>query len=156
MAKKIVSKTKLATGAAIVLQQVLANEDVRKALAAAPQNVIRWASRKREEYKASGAADRLNPTKRFGQRGLERRINSISSVAEQAFPGPNDPGRAELFEAIDRVRLALGLAAEMPLVKRKQAQARIGKELDEMESVMVDAVLQKPAPKAIGPAQATR
>ena len=45
MAKKIVSKAKLATGALVVLQQVLANEEVRKALANAPRDVIRWATK---------------------------------------------------------------------------------------------------------------
>jgi hypothetical protein len=156
MAKKIVSKAKLATGALVVLQQVLANEEVRKALANAPRDVIRWATKKRDEYKASGTAGRFDPTKRFGQKGLERRINSLFEVSASAFPERNDPGRAELLDAIDRLRLALGVAAEMPLAKRKRAQARIGKQLDELEATMVDAILPKPPPKAIGSAQPAR
>jgi len=148
MAKKIVSKTKLATGAIVVLQQVLANEEVRKALAAAPQNVIRWATKKRDEYKASGATDRLNPANRFGQKGLERRINSLFEVSSSAFPERNDPGRAEFLDSIDRMRLALGVAAEMPMTKRKRAQARIARQLDELEAAMVEAILPQ-SPKAI-------
>jgi len=148
MAKKIVSKAKLATGAIVVLQQVLANEDVRKALAAAPQNVIRWATKKRDEYKASGATDRLNPANRFGQKGLERRINSLFEVSSSAFPERNDPGRAEFLDSIDRMRLALGVAAEMPITKRKRAQAKIAKQLDELEAAMVEAILPQ-SPKAI-------
>jgi len=155
MAKKIVSKAKLATGALVVLQQVLANEEVRKALANAPRDVIRWATKKRDEYKAGGSG-RLDPTKRFGQKGLERRINSLFEVSASAFPDRNDPGRAELLDAIDRLRLALGVAAEMPLAKRKRAQARIGKQLDELEATMVDAILPKPSPKAIGSAHPAR
>jgi len=156
MAKKIVSKAKIATGAAVLLQQVLANEEVRKALANAPRDVIRWATKKRDEYKASGAAGRFNPTQRFGQKGLERRINSLFEVSASAFPERNDPGRAELLDAIDRLRLALGVAAEMPLAKRKRAQARIGKQVDELEAAMVDAILPKPSAKAIGSAQPAR
>jgi len=148
MAKKIVSKAKLATGAIVVLQQVLANEDVRKALAAAPQSVIRWATKKRDEYKASGATDRLNPANRFGQKGLERRINSLFEVSSSAFPERNDPGRAEFLDSIDRMRLALGVAAEMPMTKRKRAQAKIARQLDELEAAMVEAILPQ-SPKAI-------
>ena len=95
MAKKMVSKAKLATGAVVLLQQVLANEEVRKALANAPRDVIRWATKKRDEYKASGSAGRFDPTQRFGQKGLERRINSLFEVSSSAFPERNDPGRAE-------------------------------------------------------------
>jgi len=148
MAKKIVSKAKLATGAIVVLQQVLANEEVRKALAAAPQNVIRWATKKRDEYKASGATDRLNQANRFGQKGLERRINSLFEVSSSAFPERNDQGRAEFLDSIDRMRLALGVAAEMPMTKRKRAQARIARQLDELEAAMVEAILPQ-SPKAI-------
>jgi hypothetical protein len=154
MAKKIVSKAKLATGAVVLLQQVLANEEVRKALANAPQNVMRWASKKRDEYKTSGATDRLNPVNRFGQKGLERRINSLFEVSASAFPARNDPGRAELLDAIDRMRLALGVAAEMPLAKRKRAQVKIGKQLDELEAAMVEAILPQ-SPKSIGSATTT-
>ena len=61
-----------------------------------------------------------------------------------------------MLDAIDRLRLALGVAAEMPLAKRKRAQARIGKQLDELEATMVDATLPKPPPKAIGSAHPAR
>jgi len=44
----------------------------------------------------------------------------------------------------------------MPLAKRKRAQARIGKQLDELEATMVDAILPKPPPKAIGSAHPAR
>ena len=63
-----------------------------------------------------------------------------------AFPGVNDPGRAEFTEAIARLRLALAVAKPMPLVKRKRAHARIDKELDTLEFALVDAVLPKSLP----------
>jgi len=156
MAKKIVSKAKLATGAAVVVQQLLANDDVRRALANAPRTVVTWSSKKRAELKASGATDRLDPRNRFGQKALERRINSLFEVSSAAFPGRDDPGRTEMLDAIERLRLALGVAAEMPMTKRKRAHAKIGRQLDDMEAAMVDAVLPKPPPKAISSARQAR
>ncbi len=143
MPKKLLSKAKLAGGAAVLIQQVLSNEEVRKALSNAPRDVIRWASRKRADYKAGGSASRFDPTTRFGQKGLERRIKSISAVAERAIPSPSDPTRADLLAAIDRLSVVLQVAESMPLVKRKRAQARISEQLDEMEAAFVDAVLAK-------------
>ncbi|MEP7202315.1 MAG: hypothetical protein ABI894_06885 [Ilumatobacteraceae bacterium] len=141
--RSILSKAKLATGAAVVLRQVLAHEEVRKVLANAPRDVISWASKKRLERRSSESAGRFDPTQRFGHRGLERRIRSLDGVTERAFPNRTDLGRAELTEAIGRVSLALEVAEQMPLVRRRRAQARISKQLDEMESTIVNAVLPK-------------
>jgi hypothetical protein len=40
----------------------------------------------------------------------------------------------------------LAVARPLPLVKRKQAQMRIDKELDRLEAALVDAVLPKSLP----------
>ncbi len=140
VAKK--SKATLLAGALAVAQQVLANEEVRRRLADAPRGVMEWASKKRAERRAKGHR-RFDPTARFGQKGLERRVESIGRALALAFPSADDPGREELTQAIVRLRLALAIARPLPLVKRKQAHIRIDKELDNLESALVDAVLPK-------------
>jgi hypothetical protein len=141
VAKK--SKATLMAGALAVAQHVLANEEVRRRLASAPRGVIEWATKKRAERRANGRG-RFDPTARFGQKGLERRVESVAGALALAFPRADDPGREELTQAIVRLRLALAVARPLPLVKRKQAQIRIDKELDTLESALVDAVLPRP------------
>ena len=140
MTKK--SKATLLAGALAVAQTVLANEDVRRRLAEAPKAVIDWAKKKRAERRTDGPG-RFDPTARFGQKGLERRVESIAGALALAFPEADDPGRQELTDAIVRLRLALAVAKPLPLVKRKQAQTRIDKELDSLEAALVDAVLPR-------------
>jgi hypothetical protein len=136
------SKATLLAGALAVAQHVLASEEVRRRIADAPKGVIEWASKKRAERRATGQG-RLEPTARFGQKGLERRVESIAGTLALAFPSADDPGREELTQAIIRLRLALAVAKPLPLVKRKQAHIRVKKELDALESALVDAVLPK-------------
>ena len=140
MTKK--SKATLLAGALAVAQTVLANEDVRRRLAEAPKEVFDWAKRKRAERRTDGPG-RFDPTARFGQKGLERRVESIAGALALAFPEADDPGRQELTDAIVRLRLALAVAKPLPLVKRKQAQTRIDKELGTLEAALVDAVLPR-------------
>src|SRR3954462_1378362 len=127
MVKK--SKATVLAGALAVAQQVLANDDVRRRLAQAPRTVKVWADSKRAERRARGIG-RFDPTARFGHKGLERRVESIAGALAVAFPNANDPGREQLTEAIPRLRLALAVAKPMPVVRRRQAQMRIDKELD--------------------------
>jgi hypothetical protein len=136
------SKATLMAGALAVAQQILASDEVRHQLASAPRGVIHWAKKKQAERRASGPG-RFDPTARLGQKGLERRVESIAGTLALAFPEPDDPGRQELTDAIVRLRLALAVANPMPLVKRKQAQMRIDKELDTLEAALVDAVLPR-------------
>ena len=136
------SKATLMAGALALGQQVLANEEVRNRLASAPRAVVEWANKKRAERRANGAG-RFDPTARFGQKGLERRVESIAGALALAFPERDDPGRGELTQTIVRLRLALAVARPLPLVKRKQAQIRIDKELGVLEAALVDAVLPK-------------
>ena len=140
MTKK--SKATLLAGALAVAKAVLANEDVRRRLAEAPKDVIDWAKKRRAERRTDRPG-RFDPTARFGQKGLERRVESIAGALALAFPEADDPGRQELTDAIVRLRLALAVAKPLPLVKRKQAQTRIDKELDSLEAALVDAVLPR-------------
>lgn len=133
------SKKKLATGALIVVQQVLANEEVSRRLAAAPGHVIDWAARQRKSMRDR----RDGVTDRFGHSGLERRVDSLAAVVDRAFPAPDDLGRAEMLQSIESLRIALAVARPMPLVQRKKAHARIDEQLDGMEAALVDAVLPK-------------
>ena len=140
MAKK--SKATILAGALAVAQQVLANEDVRRRLSEAPRGVMEWAKKKRAERR-SVSAHRFDPTARFGQKGLERRVESIAGTLALAFPSADDPGREELTQAIQRLRLGLAVSKPMPLIKRRQANMRVEKELGVLESALVDAVLPR-------------
>jgi hypothetical protein len=140
MAKK--SKATILAGALAVAQKVLANEDVRRRLAEAPRGVMEWAKKKRAEHRTVSAR-RFDPTARFGQKGPERRVESIAGTLALAFPSPEDPGREELTQAIQRLRLALAVSKPMPLIKRRQANLRVEKELGVLESALVDAVLPR-------------
>jgi hypothetical protein len=136
------SKATLMAGALAVAQQVLASEEVRRQLASAPRGVMEWAKKKRADRRVTGPG-RFDPTARFGQKGLERRVESIANTLALAFPEADDPGRKELTQAIVRLRLAVAVANPMPLVKRRRAQLRIGKELDILEASLVEAVLPR-------------
>ena len=140
MAKK--SKATILAGALAVAQQVLANEDVRRRLASAPRGVMEWAKKKRAERHTVGV-HRFDPTARFGQKGLERRVESIAGTLALAFPSADDPGREQLTQAIQRLRLGLAVSKPMPLIKRRQATIRVEKELGVLESALVDAVLPR-------------
>ncbi|MEO8264604.1 MAG: hypothetical protein ABI706_03740 [Ilumatobacteraceae bacterium] len=140
MAKK--SKATILAGALAVAQQVLANEDVRRRLAGAPRVVIEWAKKKRVEHRTASVR-RFDPTARFGQKGLERRVESIAGTLALAFPSADDPGREELTHAVQRLRLGLAVSKPMPLIKRRQANIRVERELGVLESALVEAVLPR-------------
>ena len=133
MAKKFIPKPTV-LGALALAQHVLANEEVRRRLAAAPAAVMDWAAKQR---------GRSGPTSRFGQKSLERRVESLANVADRAFPNPGDPGRDEVLRAVEGLRVALVVAKPMPFVQRKKAHRRIDSPLDEKEAAMVDAVLPR-------------
>jgi hypothetical protein len=120
-------------GALALVQHVLANEEVRKRLAAAPATVMDWAAKQRAQQRTTSA--------RFGQRSLERRVESLDNVVDRAFPSPADPGRAELISAIEGLRVALAISKPMPFVQRRKAHRRIDSQLDQLEAALVDAVL---------------
>lgn len=137
MAKKFIPRPTV-LGALAIVQAVLANEEVRKRLVAAPGQVIDWANGQRAQQRAAGG---LDPTRHFGQKSLERRVEAVSSVVDRAFPGDDDPGRKELVASIEGLRIALAIAKPMPFVQRKKAHRRIDAQLDQLEAALVDAVL---------------
>ena len=130
-------------GAIALVQHVLANEEVRKRLAAAPGYVIDWAGKQREARRRAEKQGRLDPTQHFGQKSLERRVENIAAVVDRAFPSPDDPARADMFKAVESLRVALAIAKPMPLVQRKKAHRRVDQQLDVIEAALVDAVLPR-------------
>lgn len=131
------SRRKMVTGAFVIAQQILKNEEVRRRLAMAPRQVSEWAGRRRTASKAT----KNGFTDRFGQKGLQRRVDSLATVVDRALPNPDEPGRAEVLQAVEQLRIALAIAGPMPLVQRKRAHSRIDHQLDELEAALVDAVL---------------
>jgi hypothetical protein len=142
MAKKFIPKPTV-LGALALAQHVLANEEVRRRLAAAPATVMDWAAKQRNQRRNAERRGLPDPTSHFGQKSLERRVESLGNVAERAFPSPADPGRDEVLRAVEGLRVALAIAKPMPFVQRKKAHRRIDSQLDEMEAAMVDAVLPR-------------
>lgn len=118
-------------GALALVQHVLANEEVRKRLAAAPATVMDWAAKQRAQQRNA----------RFGQTSLERRVESLGNVVDRAFPSHTDPGRDELLRAVEGLQVALTISKPMPFVQRKKAHRRIDSQLDQLEAALVDAVL---------------
>ena len=139
MAKFIPRPTVL--GALALVQHVLSNEEVRKRLAAAPATVMDWAAKQRTQQRNAAKRGLPDPTSRFGQKSLDRRVESLGSVVDRAFPSPTDPGRDELLKAVDGLRVALTISKPMPFVQRKKAHRRIDSQLDQLEAALVDAVL---------------
>lgn len=130
-----ITRRRMVAGAFIIAQQILKNEEVRRRLALAPRQVSDWARTHRAHPGGNGITDR------FGQKGLQRRVDSLASVVDRAFPSPGDPGRTEMLQAVEQLRVALAIAGPMPLVQRRKAHARIDAQLDALEAGLVDAVL---------------
>jgi len=137
------SSRKAAKGALMLAITVLGDERVREQLRRAPATVRDWASRKRATESGSGWS-RLDPTARFGQRGLERRLAAVDRNVFLVFPDPGDPDAAPIHAAIDELERAAAISATMPLADRRRAHARIGTELRRLELALVDAVLPPP------------
>jgi hypothetical protein len=85
--------------------------------------------------------DRLDPTQRFGTKGIQRRLTALRRNADAVFPDRSDPAAAALQRAIDELAAATAISETMPLAQRRRAQARITDELTRLEVGLVDAVL---------------
>jgi hypothetical protein len=129
---------------------VLQDERVRAQLRKAPVAAREWAEQRRamevgaapnEQRATSSARKRYDPTQRFGQRGIERRINALERNADLVFPDPTDRDGAVIFQAIDELSRAAAISATMPLNERRKARSRISTELTRLERALVDAVL---------------
>jgi hypothetical protein len=141
-AKKKATKT-----AMMIALTLLQDERVREQLRKAPSAAKRWAEQRRTEQRRlmSGRHDRrlrkLDPTQRFGQRGLERRLTALQRNVRLAFPDPSAADATAVYRAIDELDRATSISATMPMTKRRTAHARISSELDRLELALVDAVL---------------
>ncbi len=143
------SRRKAAQGALLLAMSVLQDERVRQQLRKAPIAARDWAEKRRAidvgapgaEQRGSSTLDRFDPTQRFGQRGIERRITALERNADLVFPDPTDRDGAVIFQAIDELSRAAAISATMPLNERRKARSRITSELTRLERALVDAVL---------------
>ena len=150
------SSRKAAQGAILLALSVLQDERVREQLSKAPAAAREWAAKRRDQTVGDGVIevgtggrsdrrfetfDRLDPTKRFGQRGIERRVAALERNADLVFPDPADQDGAVVFQAIDELSRAAAISATMPLNEKRKARSRITTELTRLERALVDAVL---------------
>ena len=139
------SRRKAAQGALLLAVSVLQDERVREQLRKAPIAAREWAANRRADtggdHPEPSPLERLDPTRRFGHRGLERRVTALERNARLVFPDPNDADGAVILRAIDELRRATAISATMPLNDRRRARTRITTELSRLEQALVDAVL---------------
>lgn len=118
----------------------LQDERVREQLAKAPAAARRWAATRRSTDRYSRLS-RFDPTQRFGQRGIERRLSALQHHADLVFDDPADPSGDAMHRAIDELERATAISATMPLNERRRARTRVNAELTRLELALVDAVL---------------
>ena len=139
------SRRKAAQGALLLAVSVLQDERVREQLRKAPVAAREWAANRRADTGGDqpepSPLERLDPTRRFGHRGLERRVAALERNARLVFPDPNDADGTVILRAIDELRRATAISATMSLNDRRRARTRITTELSRLEQALVDAVL---------------
>lgn len=147
------SRRKAAQSALLLAVSVLQDERVREQLRKAPVAAREWAEQRRvidvtprTESSGPSAFERLDPTQRFGQKGIERRLTALQRNADLVFADPNDPGAVAVFRAIDELSRAASISATMSMNERRKARSRITAELTRLERALVDAVLPPEPP----------
>ena len=126
---------------------VLQDERVRAQLRKAPVAVREWAAARRTDDRdahdqgGERGLERLDPTRRFGQRGIARRLSALRRNAELVFPDGSDTDATTILQAIDELDWAASISATMTLNDRRKTRARITRELTRLERALVDAVL---------------
>lgn len=139
------SRRKAAQGVLLLAMSVLQDERVREQLRKAPLAAREWAANRRSTNAGTPhhptGTDRFDPTQRFGQKGIERRIAALERNADLVFPDPSDRNGAVILQAIDELGRATSISATMPLNERRKARSRITTELTRLERALVDAVL---------------
>ena len=139
------SRRKAAQGALLLAVSVLQDERVREQLRKAPVAAREWAANRRADTGGDqpepSPLERLDPTRRFGHRGLERRVAALERNSRLVFPDPNDADGTVILRAIDELRRATAISATMSLNDRRRARTRITTELSRLEQALVDAVL---------------
>jgi len=136
------SGRRIAQGAVMLALAALQDERVREQLGKAPGAARTWAaSRRSAERSAESPLAKLDPTQRFGQRGVERRLRALQHNADLVFPDRADPTGEAIHRAIDELERATAISATMPLTERRRARSRITEKLTRLEVALVDAVL---------------
>ncbi len=136
-----------ASKAVSLAQTALQNENVRKQLKEAPDQIARWAKAQKAALQGSSTGKSLlDPLTRFGQQGLERRLEAIEANVEIAFPEETDDSRIATLRAALELRKALIVSSSLPLVARKKVHLRIDGEVSQLEQALVDAILPPAAP----------
>lgn len=135
--------SKLVRGAVMLAIAALQDERVRAQLAKAPAAARSWAAARRStgDDRSPGGLSRLDPTQRFGQKGIERRLSAVQRNADLVFPDRDDPTGSAIHRAIDELARATAISETMPLNERRRARSRITGELTRLEVALVDAVL---------------
>lgn len=135
------SGRKIARGAVMIAVAALQDERVRAQLGKAPATVRSWAASRRHADRDTSTLGRLDPTQRFGQRGIERRLSALQRNADQIFADRTTEPGLSMHRAIDELGRAASISATMPLNERRRARGRITTELTRLELALVDAVL---------------
>ena len=138
--------SKAVTNKAVSLaQQAMQNDAVRKQLKEAPETVGRWAKSLQQSNAAGGGAlanlAKLDPTARYSEPALERRLDALAENVAVVFDDAEHPVRKSTKQAIHEFRRALIIASPLPLLKRKKVYFRIDAEIGTLEQALVDAVL---------------
>jgi hypothetical protein len=135
------SGRKLAQGAVMIAVAALQDERVRAQLSKAPAAVRSWALARRSAEREASRLEQFDPTQRFGQRGIERRLRALQRNADQVVADrASEPG-SSMHMAIDELSRAASISATMPLNERRRARRRITSELTRLELALLDAVL---------------
>lgn len=135
------SGRKLAQGAVMIAITALQDERVRAQLSKAPAAARSWATARRSAEREASRLEQLDPTQRFGQRGIERRLRALQRNADLVFPERQSEPGSSMHDAIDELGRAASISATMPLNERRRARRRITSELTRLELALVDAVL---------------
>lgn len=149
------NRRKAARGALLLAVSLLQDERVREQLGKAPTAARDWAAARRRAERADardadaalggagrrGLGSRFDPTRRFGHKGVERRLTALERNAELVVPDLTEPDGATIVQAIDELRRATAISVTMPLNERRKARRRISAELTRLERALVDALL---------------
>jgi hypothetical protein len=122
---------KLAQGALMLAVAALQDERVRAQLRKAPEAL------KSEAFRL----ERFDPTRRFGHKGIERRLEAVRRHVDDVFPDRHDATGATIRRAVAELTRAAAISETMPSSERRRARSRITGELTRLEVALVDAVL---------------
>jgi hypothetical protein len=136
------SGRKAAKGALMIAITLLQDERVRTQLSKAPAAAREWAAQRRKAVETGERnGSRLDPTQRFGQKGVSRRLIALQRNVDLVFSDQTTPDAIAVREAINELERAVVVSTTMPLNERRRARSRISTELRRLELALVDAVL---------------